>query len=141
MLQVETFIPMLLQDVDAMEGARLKRVVLLGDHHQLPPIVQNMALQKFSRLDQSLFARYAEQTGLVDSGSRRQPQATTPTPSPVGECLTCREGPGDLLQPLTSDPPMPQVRAPGRADRAAGQAGPCPALAGLALQLALQGPR
>lgn len=55
--QVETFIPMLLQDVDAMDGARLKRVVLLGDHHQLPPIVQNMALQKFSRLDQSLFAR------------------------------------------------------------------------------------
>ena len=56
-LEVETFIPMLLQDVDPIEGCRLKRVVLIGDHHQLPPIIQNMALQKFSHLDQSLFSR------------------------------------------------------------------------------------
>jgi intron-binding protein aquarius len=54
---VETFIPMLLQDVDSIDGARLKRAVLIGDHHQLPPIIQNMALQKFAHLDQSLFAR------------------------------------------------------------------------------------
>jgi hypothetical protein len=57
---------MLLQDVDAMDGARLKRVVLLGDHHQLPPIVQNMALQKFSRLDQSLFARSGGRPRALD---------------------------------------------------------------------------
>lgn len=85
MLQVETFIPMLLQDVDAMEGARLKRVVLLGDHHQLPPIVQNMALQKFSRLDQSLFARYAEQTGFLPralAGIGKQPQHPCSTSDP-----------------------------------------------------------
>ena len=38
--------------------SRLKRVVLIGDHHQLPPVVKNMAFQKYSHLDQSLFARF-----------------------------------------------------------------------------------
>jgi intron-binding protein aquarius len=38
--------------------SRLKRVVLIGDHHQLPPVVQNMAIQKYSRLDQPLFTRF-----------------------------------------------------------------------------------
>ncbi len=37
---------------------RLKRVILIGDHHQLPPVVQNMAIQKYSRLDQPLFTRF-----------------------------------------------------------------------------------
>lgn len=31
---------------------------MIGDHHQLPPVVQNMAFQKYSRLDQSLFSRF-----------------------------------------------------------------------------------
>jgi intron-binding protein aquarius len=53
--EVETFIPMMLQKGD--DTARLKRVVLIGDHNQLPPVVQNLALQKYSHLDQSLFAR------------------------------------------------------------------------------------
>ena len=57
-LEVETFIPMLLQNFDATEGCRLKRVVLIGDHHQLPPVVKNMAFQKYGNLDQSLFARF-----------------------------------------------------------------------------------
>lgn len=38
--------------------SRLKRVVLIGDHHQLPPVVKNMAFQKYSHLDQSLFTRF-----------------------------------------------------------------------------------
>lgn len=38
--------------------ARLKRVVLIGDHHQLPPVVQHLALAQYARLDQSLFARF-----------------------------------------------------------------------------------
>eukprot|EP00967_Tisochrysis_lutea_P058958 scaffold75140_cov19-Tisochrysis_lutea.AAC.2 len=38
--------------------SRLKRVVLIGDHHQLPPVVQNMAIQKYSHLDQPLFTRF-----------------------------------------------------------------------------------
>jgi hypothetical protein len=33
-------------------------VILIGDHHQLPPVVQNQAFQKYSHLDQSLFARF-----------------------------------------------------------------------------------
>lgn len=57
-LEVETLIPMLLQDTDPVEGSRLKRVVLIGDHHQLPPVVKHHALQKFSRLEQSMFARF-----------------------------------------------------------------------------------
>ena len=40
-----------------MEGCRLKRVVLLGDVHQLPPIVQSATLAHACGLDQSLFAR------------------------------------------------------------------------------------
>lgn len=57
-LEVETLIPMLLQDSDPIEGSRLKRVVLLGDHHQLPPVVKHLAFQKFAKLDQSLFTRF-----------------------------------------------------------------------------------
>jgi intron-binding protein aquarius len=71
-LEVETLIPMLLQKPSAAaraganaEGAegvgapssRLKRVVLVGDHHQLPPVVQNASLARFAKLDQSMFAR------------------------------------------------------------------------------------
>lgn len=42
-----------------MDGnSRLKRVTLIGDHHQLPPVVKNMAFQKYSHLDQSLFTRF-----------------------------------------------------------------------------------
>ena len=56
-LEIETFIPMLLQRPE--DGrSRLKRVILIGDHHQLPPVVKNMALQKYSNLDQSLFTRF-----------------------------------------------------------------------------------
>lgn len=55
-LEVETFIPLLLQD--QQDGrSRLKRWIMIGDHHQLPPIVQNIAYQKFSNMEQSLFAR------------------------------------------------------------------------------------
>jgi hypothetical protein len=57
-LEVETFIPMLLQNFDVVEGCRLKRVILIGDHHQLPPVVKNMAFQKYGNFDQSLFTRY-----------------------------------------------------------------------------------
>ena len=56
-LEVETFIPLLLQLNNPESGSRLKRVVLLGDHHQLPPVVKNRAFQHFAHLDQSLFTR------------------------------------------------------------------------------------
>lgn len=31
---------------------------MIGDHHQLPPIVQNITFQKYSNMEQSLFARF-----------------------------------------------------------------------------------
>lgn len=30
---------------------------MIGDNHQLPPIVQNVAYQKYANMEQSLFAR------------------------------------------------------------------------------------
>jgi len=61
MLEVETFVPMLLQrgesDKAASSLSRLKRICLVGDHNQLPPVVKNMSFAKFSNLDQSLFTR------------------------------------------------------------------------------------
>lgn len=67
-LEVETLIPMLLQKPDVVSNSatggepqltpRLKRVILIGDHNQLPPVVQNMAFAKYAKLDQSMFARF-----------------------------------------------------------------------------------
>merc|ERR1712054_298526 len=56
-LEVETFVPMLLQQSER-GVSRLKRVCLIGDHHQLPPVVKNRAFQKYGHLDQSLFTRF-----------------------------------------------------------------------------------
>eukprot|EP00898_Chlorokybus_atmophyticus_P006825 jgi/Chlat1/7143/Chrsp57S06803 len=56
-LEIETFIPMVLQKQQDNIN-RLKRVIMIGDHHQLPPVVKNMAFQKYSHLDQSLFTRF-----------------------------------------------------------------------------------
>mmetsp|Transcript_10530 Transcript_10530/g.15516 ORF Transcript_10530/g.15516 Transcript_10530/m.15516 type:complete len:1088 (+) Transcript_10530:1-3264(+) len=62
MLDVETCIPLLLQKGESDRSlsslsSRLKRVCLIGDHHQLPPVVKNMSFSKYSNLDQSLFTR------------------------------------------------------------------------------------
>lgn len=55
-LEIETFIPLLLQN--PMDGYnRLKRYIMIGDHHQLPPVIKNMAFQKYSNMEQSLFTR------------------------------------------------------------------------------------
>ncbi|KAJ3073543.1 hypothetical protein HDU98_001283 [Podochytrium sp. JEL0797] len=57
-LEVEALLPLLLQSADPGTGlSRLKRVVMVGDHHQLPPIVQSAAVQQYANLEQSLFAR------------------------------------------------------------------------------------
>jgi len=65
-LEVETFIPMLLQQSDR-GVSRLKRVMFIGDHHQLPPVVKNRAFQKYGHLDQSLYARFVRlRTPTID---------------------------------------------------------------------------
>ncbi|PAA88719.1 hypothetical protein BOX15_Mlig009685g1, partial [Macrostomum lignano] len=56
-LEIETFIPLLLQNPDYQGNSTLKRWIMIGDHHQLPPVVKNMAFQKYSNMEQSLFTR------------------------------------------------------------------------------------
>lgn len=62
MLDIETFVPMLLQRGDLDTHSRLKRICLIGDHHQLPPVIKNMTFSHYSNFDQSLFTR------LIKSG-------------------------------------------------------------------------
>lgn len=61
MLEIEAFVPMLLQkgssDKSVSGRSRLKRLCMLGDHNQLPPVVKNSSFSKYSNLDQSMFAR------------------------------------------------------------------------------------
>ncbi len=61
MLEIEAFVPMLLQkgssDKSVSGRSRLKRLCMLGDHNQLPPVVKNASFSKYSNLDQSMFAR------------------------------------------------------------------------------------
>ncbi|XP_054156654.1 RNA helicase aquarius-like [Oppia nitens] len=65
-LEIETFIPLLLQNSENGHN-RLKRWIMIGDHHQLPPVIKNMTFQKFSNLEQSLFTRFVRLgVGTVD---------------------------------------------------------------------------
>lgn len=82
-LEVETLIPMLLQNAemtntDDSDGVcRLKRIVLIGDHYQLPPVVKHMAFQKHAHLDQSLFTRFIRlgvPAVLLDKQGRARPE-------------------------------------------------------------------
>ena len=74
-LEIETFIPLLLQNpVDNFN--RLKRWIMIGDHHQLPPVIKNMAFQKFSNMEQSLFTRFVRlniPTVDLDAQGRARP--------------------------------------------------------------------
>ena len=57
MLEVQTFIPFVLQEVDPEQGSKLERIIMIGDHHQLAPVVRNRALQTHCNLDRSMFHR------------------------------------------------------------------------------------
>jgi intron-binding protein aquarius len=75
-LEIETFIPMMLQEQALDAEPRLKRVVLIGDHNQLPPVVKNMAFQRYAHLDQSLFTRFVRlgvPTITLDAQGRARP--------------------------------------------------------------------
>lgn len=56
MLEVENFVPLLLQK-NTGGSNRLKRVCLFGDHHQLPPIIKNRDLSTKANMDMSFFTR------------------------------------------------------------------------------------
>ncbi|KAI3382198.1 hypothetical protein SNEBB_002821 [Seison nebaliae] len=58
-LEIETFIPLVLQNPKDGRN-RLKRWIMIGDHNQLPPIIQNIAIQKVSNFEQSLFKRFIQ---------------------------------------------------------------------------------
>ncbi|KAJ2088023.1 hypothetical protein IW138_004531 [Coemansia sp. RSA 986] len=54
-LDVETFVPLVLQRPS--KNNRLKRLVMIGDHNQLPPVVKNTGLRAFANMEQSMFTR------------------------------------------------------------------------------------
>ncbi|XP_071786990.1 RNA helicase aquarius-like [Asterias amurensis] len=78
-LEIETFIPLLLQNPE--DGfSRLKRWIMIGDHHQLPPVIKNMAFQKYSNMEQSLFTRFVRlgvPTVDLDAQGRARPSVAT----------------------------------------------------------------
>ncbi|XP_022090524.1 intron-binding protein aquarius-like [Acanthaster planci] len=78
-LEIETFIPLLLQNPE--DGfSRLKRWIMIGDHHQLPPVIKNMAFQKYSNMEQSLFTRFVRlgvPTVDLDAQGRAKPSIAT----------------------------------------------------------------
>lgn len=57
-LEIETFLPLLLQNPDHNGNNRLKRWIMIGDHNQLPPVIKNVTFQKYSNMEQSLFTRF-----------------------------------------------------------------------------------
>lgn len=54
-LDIESVLPITMQKNKKNE--RLKRIILIGDHNQLPPVVTNPLLKSHCRFEQSLFAR------------------------------------------------------------------------------------
>ena len=61
MTEVDNFIPLALQEVrkdkDGKPQGGLQRVVLVGDHLQNSPVVQNAAFRQYANMEQSLFLR------------------------------------------------------------------------------------
>ena len=59
--EIETFIPFVLQTPRVKDGkvpeSPLQRIVLVGDHLQNSPVIQNAALKSYANLEQSLFLR------------------------------------------------------------------------------------
>ncbi|KAK9361061.1 hypothetical protein V1504DRAFT_452663 [Lipomyces starkeyi] len=54
--EVDSFIPLALQSTASGENA-LERVILIGDHFQNAPIIQNPAFRYYANMEQSLFSR------------------------------------------------------------------------------------
>ncbi|KAK9365220.1 P-loop containing nucleoside triphosphate hydrolase protein [Lipomyces kononenkoae] len=54
--EIDSFIPLTLQSTASGENV-LERVVLIGDHFQNAPIIQNPAFQHYANMEQSMFSR------------------------------------------------------------------------------------
>lgn len=97
--EIESFIPCAMQDTDAKTGELpLKRIVLVGDHLQNSPIVQNFALRDYANLEQSLFLRLIRlgvPHVMLDAQGRCRPSLTS---------LFSFRYPGLKDLPLTSQP-------------------------------------
>ncbi|EME41849.1 hypothetical protein DOTSEDRAFT_82025 [Dothistroma septosporum NZE10] len=59
--EIENFVPFVLQAPRVQDGksaeSQLQRIVLVGDHLQNSPVIQNNALKTYANLEQSLFQR------------------------------------------------------------------------------------
>jgi intron-binding protein aquarius len=56
--EIESFIPCAMQKPDPKTGELpLSRIVLVGDHYQNSPVIQNIPLRQYSNFEQSLFLR------------------------------------------------------------------------------------
>lgn len=63
-LEIETFIPLLLQNPDISGCNRLKRWIMIGDHNQLPPVVKNQVGRPLCLVNVLLSARNSQDLGL-----------------------------------------------------------------------------
>lgn len=55
-LDIESILPLTMQQ-NREDNCRLKRLILIGDHYQLPPVVKDPLLKNYCRFEQSLFTR------------------------------------------------------------------------------------
>lgn len=78
--EIESFVPCAMQNADPKTGdLPLKRIVLVGDHLQNSPVVQNHALRGYANLEQSLFLRLIRlgvPHTLLDAQGRCRPSIT-----------------------------------------------------------------
>ncbi|CCF73550.1 intron-binding protein aquarius [Babesia microti strain RI] len=93
-LEIETFIPLTLQ----LQGDKLKRIVLIGDNRQLPPIIQNRTVASYCKLDQSFYTRVIRLQHpciLLNSQGRSRPEIVSLYshyyPEPIGNVGLERE--------------------------------------------------
>lgn len=97
--EIESFIPCAMQNPSPKTGELpLKRIVLVGDHLQNSPIVQNFALRDYANLEQSLFLRLIRlgvPHVMLDAQGRCRPSLTP---------LFSFRYPGLQNLPLTSQP-------------------------------------
>ncbi|KAL5412172.1 hypothetical protein PMIN06_009475 [Paraphaeosphaeria minitans] len=73
--EIENFIPLALQNPQNNE-LPLQRIVLVGDHLQNSPVIQNLAFRQYANLEQSMFLRLVRlgvPTIMLDQQGRARP--------------------------------------------------------------------